>query len=649
MTMGALVSTAMLLMLGGWFSGRRRPRLWLALTVGGTLAWLLAALWVLGTGIAWEFRSGVRLGGEAVHLRLDALSAWFLALLAVVGGGGAIYAVGYWPDREKGASAGRGRQWWNVLVLCMGLVLMCANGLHFLMVWESFALSAYFLITLEKERRETREAGWLYLAASHAGTLGLFAFFSSLASGTGTWELGSFRDRAELAPLFWLALFGFGLKAGMFPLHIWLPSAHANAPSHVSAIMSGVAIKMGLYGLVRFGGWLPLPAGAGWAVLGLGAASGLLGAAGVLAQNDLKRLLAYCSVENMGVMLLGLGVALLDGTPGGAVWSRVAMAGTLLHVWNHGLFKSLLFLGAGSVLHATGTRELSRMGGLWRALPWTAGAFALGAGAASALPPLNGFVSEWLIYLGLVEAWTGHQVVAPVLAAATLALAVTGALTLAGFIKATGLVFLGTPRTRGASEAHEGNAWMRAPMCGLSLACVGMALLPARVWPWLEQPLRVFEPSWAAATPPAPLATVGAWQVALAALAAGAAAALWQRARATGVRRELTWDCGYAAPTARMQYTGGSFAAIAVGWFRWALRPRRQWRRPRGVFPQRATHDEQTPDAVLEHVLQPIGRLLLMASAWVRRRQHGHLPDYILYLGAGLATVGVLVAIWSKP
>ena len=178
---------------------------------------------------------------------------------------------------------------------------------------------------------------------------------------TGGWDLGPLPGRTELAPLFWLALAGFGLKSGMFPLHIWLPSAHASAPSHVSAMMSGVSLKLGIYGLVRFSGWLPTPEAAGWVVLGLGAVSALLGAAFALAQNDLKRLLAYCSVENVGIILIGLGAALLGAAHGEVVWGRLALAGALLHVWNHGLFKGLLFLGAGSVLHATGTREMSRL------------------------------------------------------------------------------------------------------------------------------------------------------------------------------------------------------------------------------------------------------------------------------------------------
>jgi hydrogenase-4 component B len=183
----------------------------------------------------------------------------------------------------------------------------------------------------------------------------------------------------------------------MFPLHIWLPSAHANAPSHVSAIMSGVAIKMGIYGLVRFGGWLPVTPEESIAVMAIGVASATLGMSFALAQNDVKRLLAYCSVENVGVILIGLGAGLLGAANGNAGWGRLALVGALLHVWNHGLFKSLLFLGAGSILHATGTREMSRLGGLWRSMPWTAALFGLGSIAVAALPPLNGFVSEWMI------------------------------------------------------------------------------------------------------------------------------------------------------------------------------------------------------------------------------------------------------------
>jgi hydrogenase-4 component B len=641
MTLGGWIGIAVVLLLAGGSAGLRLPRAWLACTLGGTAALLVAAFWTLGGGVEWVWQSTWPLGGERVHLRLDGISAWFLTLVAVIGGTGAVYARGYWPDQAQAESAGRGRAWWSLLVLCMALVLLCSNGLHFLMAWEAFALSAYFLITLDRGRRETRAAGWLYLGASHAGTLGLFAFFSMLAARTGSWELGPMRGAAELAPLFWVALFGFGVKAGLFPLHIWLPSAHANAPSHVSAILSGVAIKMGLYGLVRFSGWLPLPKGAGWVVLGLGVASAVMGAAFALAQNDLKRLLAYCSVENMGVMLIGLGTGLLGLADGGAGWGRIAMAGALLHAWNHGLFKSLLFFGAGSVLHATGTREMSRLGGLWRAMPWTAGLFAFGALAICALPPLNGFVSEWLLYLGLFESASGHAPVAIV--AAIIALGVTGALALAAFVKAGAVVFLGAGRTRATQNAHECGWWMRGPMLALAGLCAWIGIVPVAPWPFLAHSLAAWDPDWSGIESPAPLATLGILHLALALALVLAALALWRRAHANGMRRELTWDCGYSAPRPRMQYTGGSFAAIAIGWFRWVLLPERQMRWPRGLFPAQASRVERVPETVLERGLGPASRVVMVASAWVRQRQRGHLPDYILYLVAGLAAVGALV------
>jgi hydrogenase-4 component B len=643
MTTGWIITIAVLALVAAAASGPRFPRVWLALTLAGAVGFLTAGFGVLGGGEVWDWRSGFVLGGEPAHLHLDGLSAWFLVLVAVVGGAGAVYARGYWPDQEKPDSAGRGRMWWSVLVLSMALVLLCANGLHFLIAWESFALSAFFLITLEREHRESRAAGWLYLAASHAGTLGLFAFFSLLASKTGSWDLGPMRDHPELAPLFWVALVGFGVKAGMVPLHIWLPSSHANAPSHVSAIMSGVAIKMGLYGLVRFSGWLPVPEGAGWVVLGVGAVSAVFGAAFALAQNDLKRLLAYCSVENMGVILIGLGAALLAAADGDAPWGRIVLAGALLHVWNHGLFKALLFLGAGSVLHATHTREMSKMGGLWRAMPWTAGLFAFGSIAISALPPLNGFVSEWVLYMGLFDAAVSHTHATIAVVPATIALGVAGALALAAFVKAAAVVFLGAPRTQAMSAAHECGGWMRGPMLALAGGCLVIALGPLAVWPFLQRVVTLWNPAWAGAEAPIPLGSLGACQCVFAGLLAVAAVALWIRSHANGLRRGMTWDCGYAVPTARMQYTGGSFAALVGGWFGWALQPERRLRWPRGPFPAEASHVERIPEAVLERVMGPVAQMVMVASAWVRLRQQGSLPDYILYLVAGLAAVGALV------
>ena len=619
------------------------PRLWLACVLAGAAGALGAAVTALSSDVVWEWRSTVTLGGETIHLRLDALSALFLALLALVGGAGGVYSREYWGDAAHPHSARAGRVWWSVLLLCLGLVLLSANGLHFLIVWELFAVAAYFLVTLDRHSSRVRAAGWLFLGASHVSALCLFAFFASLAAGTGSWDLGPMRDHPEFAPLFWLALVGFGLKSGMFPLHIWLPSAHANAPSHVSAILSGVTLKIGIYGLVRFSGWLPVPSSAGWVVATLGVASAVLGVAFALGQHDLKRLLAYHSVENIGIILIGLGFAMLATSQGNATWGRLALAGGLLHVWNHGLFKSLLFFAAGSVLHATGTREMSRLGGLWRTMPWTASLFALGAAAISGLPPLNGFVSEWLVYLSLFDGALAHGPTVWAAIPAAVLLGVTGALALACFVKVCGVVFLGAPRSKEAVHAHESGPEMRGAMLLLAAGCVAIGLAPVVFWPAISRAVAVWQPVWIGAEAPAPLAALSMAHIVLAVLAVVAGVWLWRKARGNGFKRALTWDCGYAAPTPRMQYTAGSFADIITEWFAWILRPVRHEHRPDGVFPAHANVSQHTPETVLDYVVNPAGAAVMQLALAARRFQHGRVQAYLLYVLVGTAALAFLV------
>jgi len=644
MTPGWLLLIAGLGLVAGIFSAFKSPRLWLVLTVSGAIASFAAATGMLASGVTWDWRPDFVIGGETLHLRLDGISAFFLILLSALGGAGTLYSSEYWDDKNHPASAPPGRAWWNALLLNMGFVLLCANGLHFLIAWEIFTICAYFLISLERSRPAARAAGWLYLAASHVAMILLFAFFALLAARTGSWEIGPLREHPELAPLFWLALIGFGIKGGIFPLHIWLPSAHANAPSHVSAILSGVAIKMGIYGLVRFTGWLPVPDAAGWVVATLGVVSAVLGVAFALGQHDLKRLLAYHSVENIGIILIGLGFAMIAATHGNPLWGRLALAGGLLHVWNHGLFKALLFLGSGSVLHATGTREMSRLGGLWRAMPWTASLFALGAAAIAGLPPLNGFVSEWLVYLGLFDALSEHGAASLAAIPAAVALGMTGALALACFVKVCGVVFLGLPRSKIAEHVHECGWQMRLPMLGLGTACVAIGLVPILFWPALVTATAAWQPGPPGAhpLPSAPLVTLGAFHLALAALVTLAAVALWRRVQQNGVRRAETWDCGYAAPTPRMQYTAGSFAGIITGWFAWILRPKQHSHLPVDIFPARSDFTEHTPETVLETVVEPTGSLVMSISMAARKLQHGRLQTYIFYLLLGLLALAIL-------
>ena len=331
------------------------------------------------------------------------------------------------------------------------------------------ALAAYFLISTEDEKPEVNEAGTLYMITTHIGTLGLFVLFPLLNLCTGSWlfpAAGSLEASSPVAAaLFLTALFGFGMKAGIMPFHIWLPSAHANAPSHVSAVMSGVILKIGIYGLVRtlsfFHG---VPLWWGCLVLSLGVVSGVVGVAFAIGQHDLKRLLAYHSIENIGIIFMGIGVALIGHTTGSTAMMMLGMAGALLHVLNHATFKALLFLGAGSVIHASGTREIDLLGGVARRLPYTALLFGIGAVAICGLPPLNGFVSELLIYLGFFRGIQGTGIAAAAVALAAPALAMVGGLAVACFVKVYGIIFLGVPRSEDHAGGHEAGWQMLLPM-----------------------------------------------------------------------------------------------------------------------------------------------------------------------------------------
>jgi hydrogenase-4 component B len=414
-------------------------------------------------------------------------------------------------------------------------------------------------------------------------------------------------------------------------------------------MLSGVSIKLGIYGLVRFSGWLPTPAGAGAAVAVLGVVSAVLGVAFALGQHDLKRLLAYHSVENIGIILIGLGFALIAREQGNPAWGLLALAGGLLHVWNHGLFKALLFLGAGSVLHATGTREMSRLGGLWQTMPWTAGLFALGAVAISGLPPLNGFVSEWLVYLGLFDATVAHGPAAWAAMPAAILLGVTGALALACFVKVCGVVFLGAPRTPAAARAHECGRAMRGGMGVLAAACVAIGLAPALFWPAIARAAGEWNPAWAEPVMPVPLLRLGTAHVGLALVAVVAGAWLWRKVRRRGLTRDLTWDCGYAAPTARMQYTAASFAALITDWFALILRPERHETRAEEYFPLAASRSQHTPETVLERLVEPVGRVILRISLMARRLQHGRVQSYVLYILIGLGMLAAWVFLRGLP
>jgi hydrogenase-4 component B len=640
------------------------PGLFLRRT-GPTGQWVSTALAIIGClvglGGVWVYWAagggpGVTLPASApagaYRVRVDGLSALFLVPVYLVTFLGSVYGLGYWRQADHPTTGRKLGLFYGLLAAGMAVLLVAADGFVFLVGWEVMALAAFFLVTTEDHEREPREAGWVYLVATHLSTLCLFGLFALLFATTGSLDLTPVAaDRLSPAmstALFVLALVGFGLKAGVMPLHVWLPGAHAAAPSHVSAIMSGVIIKMGVYGIVRITAILPHQRPEwGAVVVGLGVVSGVLGVAYAVGQHDLKRLLAYHSIENIGIIVMGVGLAVLGRSLGRPDWVALGLAGALLHVWNHALFKALLFLSAGSVVHATHTREIDHLGGLARPMPVTAFCFLAGSVAICGLPPLNGFVSEFFIYLGLFRTVSASEGPALVGVFAVPALALIGALAVACFVKVFGAVFLGTARSGHSRHAHEAPWAMVLPMGVLVACCLFIGLFPARVAPALTMGVEDWLPGTSAATGGAGLAPLGWVSVMGFAILAGllvTAVALRRFVRGGPVAEGATWGCGFAVPTPRMQYTSSSFAQMLVRLFSWALLPRIRKPKPRrlSLFPSRSGFHSEVPDAALDRAARPAFR----AGAWVllklRVFQGGSVQVYLLYVFMAL----LVLLIW---
>ena len=598
--------------------------------------------------------------GGAFHLALDPIAAVFLVPLGVLAAACAVYATGYWADDDHPRSHRLVRSAYGTLVAAMSLVVLAGNGVVFLMGWEAMALSAFILIVTEHERADVREAGYVYLAATHGATLLLWVLFARVAAVTGTFGFARLPAGAYATATLLIGLVAFGVKAGFMPFHVWLPGAHASAPTHVSALLSGFMLKVGIYGIVRTVAMVSGPPLAfSGLVLLLGAASALGGVAFALGQHDLKRLLAYHSVENIGIILIGLGLAFLGRSLGRPEWVVLGLAGALLHVWNHALFKGLLFLAAGGVIHATGTRTIDRLGGLARAMPRTAAFFLVGAVAISGLPPLNGFVSELMIYLGLVRtALPGGIMFA---AFATPVLAMVGALAVACFVKATGATFLGTPRSADAGRAHEPPASMLWPMGLLAAMCALTGLAPMTVAPALDRAVGAFVGDAGGPTASLPhIASLVPFQaltaVGVALLAIVGVVALWSARKLRSAPTTETWACGYAGVSSRLQYTASSFASALVGILSTLLRPRERRPEVSGAFPAPTRADVHVDDALLEGVVRPAFRRAGTLLGRLRVIQAGHLNLYILTILVGalvllLTTVQVLPALralWGR-
>ncbi len=583
------------------------------------------------------------------HARMDALSAFFLLLLGAVAAGVSAFACGYLREGES-TSPGLQCLYYHAFLASMALVLVADDAYFFMVAWESMALASFFLVTSEHRHAEVRRAGYLYLLIAHIGAIAILLCFGALQAGTGDYTFENMRTMQPSAgyatAAFLLALFGFGAKAGIVPLHVWLPEAHPAAPSPVSALLSAVMLKTAVYGILRV--TLDLIDQPQWwwgvAALALGLVSALGGIVFAAVQTDMKRLLAYSSIENIGLIFAGFGLTLIFRGFGMGTLAALALTATLYHCLNHAFFKSLLFLCAGSVLHSTGERNLGRLGGLIHQMPWVAWCALIGSIAIAGLPPLNGFASEWLLLQaflltpGLPQAYLNMLV--PVAAAVV---ALTAALSGYVMVKFYGVVFLGRPREAKLSAARDADTWQRTGLDWLAAMCIVLGLVPATVIGLLDPVTRALTGTGMASLAQgwlflAPLHPERASYSPLLFFAVTAllVALTWLAVRAFyhgRTRRAAPWDCGYPFQDARMQDSPEGFGQPVRHVFEPFFHVEQQAPSPLDARPfYRETQD----DRLWAWLYLPVARAAEAATALVSVLQRGRISVYLTYSFATL-------------
>ena len=586
------------------------------------------------------------LNAFALAFRMDALSAFFLVAIFAVCLLAAVYSFNYLDNPERSVAVAANYLFFSLLVASMALVVTADNMITFLLAWEIMSLSSFFLVVYHYQSEENRRAGYLYFVFSHVGALFIIAAFGLLYAKTGSFAFASASGLPFTMKIFIFALafIGFGSKAGVFPFHVWLPHAHPAAPSHISAVMSGVMIKTGIYGIVRIYSLLDVHSQAfGAIVLIAGMISGILGVVYALGQHDIKRLLAYHSVENIGIILIGLGLGMLGAATNQPVMAVLGFAGGLLHVLNHAIFKSLLFMGAGMVLKKTGTRTIDVLGGLLKPMKITGTTFLVGSLAISGLPPFNGFVSEFVIYMGGFKGLPAGQGAFVLSLMAIVSLAIIGGLALACFTKVVGVVFQGEPRSDAAKAADEKEPAMLIPMLVLAAACMVIGVFPnlfvlmsvtavgAVGLPYGSIPLEPF------VTLTANITRSAALFLAVLLLIGAVRTVLYRNKTVT---RSGTWGCGFTQPTAKMQYTGSSYAGSILDFFK-PFAPLSEDHPPvRGRFPEKTHYRSHVHDIAERHLDGVIVKPVLTLFDKLRWIQHG---DIHLYIGYILLAIVVLL------
>ncbi|MGK2951472.1 MAG: hydrogenase 4 subunit B [Thiobacillus sp.] len=609
----------------------------------------LGALFIAGVGVAGLLQPAsavvlpIGLPDLPFHLRLDALSAFFMVLLGGAAFGITVYASGYFKSMAAGPLALLAL-WYHLFLGGMATVLLADDAYAFMVAWEVMALSSYFLVTTDHKVPEIRRAGFLYLLIAHVGAISLLLTFGVLHGGDGDYTFDTMR-LAEMTP-FWasvaylLALFGFGAKAGLVPLHVWLPEAHPAAPSPVSALMSGVMLKTAIYGLLRVTFDL-LDVQIGWwgtLALALGLVTALYGVIFAAVQSDMKRLLAWSSIENIGILLAAFGLTLIFHTDGKGALAALTLTAMLYHALNHAFFKGLLFIGTGSVLHATGVRHMGHLGGLMRFMPWTAWLTLIGALAIAGLPPLNGFVSEWLLLQAfLLTPGLSQPYLNMVIPVAAAAVALAAALAAYVMVKFFGVVFLGQPRDPALHQAHEAGWPERLGMLWLAAGCVLLGLFPAKVIGWLAPVVQLLtgqtlvnDGNWLML---APVSAERASYMPLIFFAVVTVVVLltfvWVRRVYHGrVRRSDPWDCGYPEQDARMQDSAEGFGQPIRQIFEVFMQVERETPDP---FDRKPHYRGASHDKLWFILYEPIARVTDWLSEQAGRLQHGRIQWYLIY------------------
>ena len=626
---------------------------------------IAAGTWALLAKVSVTDRFALGLPWLDWHVRIDPLSGFFFMLLGTLVVAISLYGPSYTREFARGEAAQPLPPlgvFSALFIVGMQMLLLADDALVFMIFWEMMSLSGYFLVVYQHQHAANRHAAFLYLLLSHVGALVILLSFGVLAAFGGGLTFDLMRA-AKLSPLwatiaFGCAFAGFGIKSGMVPLHVWLPDAHPVAPSHISALMSGAMIKMGIYGMVRV--IYDLIGDVRWewgvVVLVIGTASALLGVLYALMQHDLKRLLAYHSIENIGIILMGLGLSMIFLGTGHVMLGTLGLVAALYHTINHALFKGLLFLGAGAVLYRTHEHDLDRMGGLIHRMPITALLFLVGCVAISALPPFNGFVSEWLTFQTALQAPAlENGLLRTMIPIAAAMLALTGALAAACFVKSFGIGFLGQPRSRRVARAREVPSGMLGGMGLLATLCLLLGVFPTTVIqamaPITQMLVQAALPSaaaqgWLWLTPISPqVASYSAPLVLIAIVAVLVLGYLIFKRGAIAPRRAYAWDCGFGHLTQRMQYTSTAFSQPIRRVFSgvWKVDEQVDTLTTAGPIPRVTSlhYSLHTQDWSWLKCYVPIGHLVLAAANRIVFIQTGNIHTYLKFSFATL-----LVFLW---